>query len=447
MVVYRRVDRCPQIGSGGAVFLRTQGKRPHEGEKQFSVQPHRVERTVRDRCMMNPHRVGDRDLAHWIEGLVEPEQFTLHAGDDTSSVMGKDLIGEKRDARRQPFVHDAGWECKYVKPRLRQNHELGDRRPIMSGDGVVLIAVNQQDVASTNQADVLLRLDPWTVSPPFEGHPTHSLHHLRMVHLPDGLLFEDGLDRRWFEHSGEVVEEVIFPSRHVAASGQASLTLHPIGTPHLDEGEIGPYGGHGGRAPPPSSRLAGWWKLLLERARNDPRVEGFDLSLEVTHHGPDLGVPCLFIEVGSTEATWGHVGAADVLAHIIRDTLLSEDDATKWSPARNAGETVVVTLGGGHYAPRANLLAAEEGIWLGHMLATYALPFEQNEGEVGGNWKQAINAAIDATRKSFPQGDLVCSMDKKAFKGWQRQAVRDHLDTLGIPLLTSKGVFERANKR
>ena len=38
---------------------------------------------------------------------------------------------------------------------------------------------------------------------------------------------------------------------------------------------------------------------------------------------------------------------------------------------------VVVTLGGGHYAPRGNLLASHEDVWIGHMLATYALPFSK----------------------------------------------------------------------
>ncbi len=317
----------------------------------------------------------------------------------------------------------------------------------MNGNRVVLIAVNQRDIASTNQADVLLRLDPWEATSLFEGHPTHAFRHLRMVHLPDGLLFEDDLDLRWFAHCGEVVEEVIFPSRHVAASGKASLTLHPIGTPHLSVGEIGPYGGHGGRAAPPSSRLAGWWKLLQQRAAASTAVEGFDLSLEVTHHGPHLEAPCLFIEVGSTEATWGHEGAADLLAQIIRDTLLDEDDTTRWSPERNAGETVVVTLGGGHYAPRANLVGSMDGVWLGHMLATYALPFELEDGQVGGAWKQAIDAALLSTKASFPEADLVCSMDKKAFRGWQRQAIRDHLEAVGVPLLTSRAIAERVSNR
>ena len=55
-------------------------------------------------------------------------------------------------------------------------------------------------------------------------------------------MFEkDHLDLRWQQATGEVVDEVIFPSRHSAASGQASLTLHPIGVMQL--GRHPPYGG------------------------------------------------------------------------------------------------------------------------------------------------------------------------------------------------------------
>ena len=84
-----------------------------------------------------------------------------------------------------------------------------------------------------------------------------------------------------------------------------------------------------------------------------------------------------------------------------------------------------------------------EGVWLGHMLATYALPFEQTEQGIGGSWRQAIGAAIEATEQAFPGGDLVCSMDKKAFKGWQRQAVRAYLQEEGVPLLTSRQIADR----
>jgi hypothetical protein len=33
-------------------------------------------------------------------------------------------------------------------------------------------------------------------------------------------------------------------------------------------------------------------------------------------------------------------------------------------------------------------------------------------------------------------------MDKKAFRGWQRQAIRDYLLTQNIPLLTTKQILE-----
>ncbi len=313
----------------------------------------------------------------------------------------------------------------------------------MEASSVILIAVNQQDVASTNQADILRGLDSWDSMASVEGHPTYFFKHLRMIYLPEGLLFEDHLEHRWHKATGETVSEIIFPSRHVAASGQASLTLHPIGVPHLTLGERGPYGGYGGSPPPPSTRLAPWWKMLLKRAPNDERVEGFDVSLEVTHHGPSVSVPCLFIEVGSTEDTWGHQGAAEVLAHLIRDGLLYSTE-TAWNPTAHQGQVVVVTLGGGHYAPRASQLAALDGVWLGHMLATYALPFMlTDDGDVLGTWRQSILGALASTQEAFPGGDIVCSMDKKAFKGWQRQAVRDLLTSKNIPLLTTRQIKER----
>ena len=63
--------------------------------------------------------------------------------------------------------------------------------------------------------------------------------------------------------------------------------------------------------------------------------------------------------------------------------------------------TVVVTLGGGHYAPRANSLGLYEHVWIGHMLATYALPFERDEeGNISGMWNNSIRKAISATKKA-----------------------------------------------
>ncbi len=190
--------------------------------------------------------------------------------------------------------------------------------------------------------------------------------------------------------------------------------------------------------PPPNPRLAAWWRELnsLELEFDD-----FDLSLETTHHGPWIETPSLFIEIGSTSDTWGHIGAAKVLAGIIYRGLGL--DGSEGLGTWNGEGQVVITLGGGHYAPRANLLGLQQNVWLGHMLATYALPFHKDENDiVSGMWENSIRKAVNATKVAFPGGEIVCSMDKKAFKGWQRQAIRDLLEELEIPLLRSSEIIQ-----
>ena len=302
---------------------------------------------------------------------------------------------------------------------------------------VSLNLVSSGDIASTNQADELLKMCEWQELDPVEGLPSYSFKHARMWWMKDGCLWEDDLDKRWAEATGEIPTEIIFPSRHSAASGNASLTLHPIRTMQVPEGETPEYGGKAADCPPPNPRIAAWWREL-NRVAND--LTEFDLTLETTHHGPWIETPSLFIEIGSTDLTWGHMGAAKILAGIIYRGLGLDggNGLGQW----NGNGRVVVTLGGGHYAPRGNLLASHEGIWLGHMLATYALPFVKNEDDtVSGMWENSIRKAIKATELAFPGGEIVCSMDKKAFKGWQRQAIRDLLSELDVPLLKSAEII------
>ena len=296
---------------------------------------------------------------------------------------------------------------------------------------VSLILVSGGDIASTNQADELLKLCDWQELELVEGMPAYSYKHARMWWVKDGCLWEDDLDKRWQEATGESPSEVIFPSRHSAASGNASLTLHPIGTMQVPHNEVPEYGGRAADCPPPNPRIAAWWRELNRVAES---MDEFDLSLETTHHGPWIETPSLFIEIGSTAETWGHMGAAKLLAGIIYRGL-GLDGGSGLGNWEGDGR-VVVTLGGGHYAPRGNLLASHEDVWLGHMLATYALPFSKDESEnITGMWENSIRKAISSTKSAFPGGEVVCSMDKKAFKGWQRQAIRELLEELEVPLL------------
>ncbi len=306
---------------------------------------------------------------------------------------------------------------------------------------VVLIAVNCDDIASTNQAKYLLELIAWEQQDDVESNACYSADNVRLWFLPNRILWEDHLDQRWQRATGEIVKEVIFPSRHSAKSGKPCLTLHPIGVPHHPLNETPPFGGRSGFAPPPNPRIASWWRLLHQKWSNQSIPE-FSLSLEVTHHGPILNVPSLFIEVGSTESYWPHEDAAKFLAKVMIDGLglRGKSSIGAWNSDHH-GEFVLITIGGGHYAPKANKLALLPNVWLGHMLANHSLPFGTQE-EPSQLWKQSIDAAIQSTRVAYPGGRIVCNVEKKSFKGWQRQLLRQYLSDQGIDVVRSDAFLE-----
>ena len=292
---------------------------------------------------------------------------------------------------------------------------------------IVLLVACEGDEASTCMAHALLARHELEPSVPVEGAPTFAKGRVRLWFRPGLHLDQDDLDQRWERHTGERVEDVLFLSKHAASSGRPCLTVHPVGVPHLGPEETPPFGGRSGSAPPPSPRLARIWRSLLKRV-DDARIPEFEVSLEVTHHGPSQKAPAAFLEVGSTAATWGHNGAADVWADVII-CLLQEELNGGSSPEAPPKVPVLVTFGGGHYAPRANQMGALEQAILGHMLANHSLPFKRDEhGAVLGSWAQAVDVALDASLAAHPAREVVVSLDRKSFRGWERRALFDHLE-------------------
>ena len=78
---------------------------------------------------------------------------------------------------------------------------------------------------------------------------------------------------------------------------------------------------------------------------------------------------------------------------------------------------------------------------IGHMLANHSLPFGSQD-EPGIMWKQSIDAAIASTKKAYPGGRIVCNVEKKSFKGWQRQLIYQHLDNVGIEVVRTNAFLE-----
>ncbi|PIA63263.1 hypothetical protein AQUCO_00200943v1 [Aquilegia coerulea] len=301
---------------------------------------------------------------------------------------------------------------------------------------VTLIVATTMDPASIGPASALLAMPGWHPGPNLQGIPSFVNGEVRLMKHENSIIREDYLDKRWEEGTGEVVDEVIFLSRHTAVSNRPALTIHPIGVPHLKDDEVPPAGGKPGWAAPPNPRIGPWLRILKKIAESQNLTPEFEITLEATHHGPLVHAPTMFLEIGSTEEYWKRQDAAQAIALLVWEGLGlgGGGDVGNWK--RNCDRKIVLLgLGGGHYAPRHMDIVLKEGVWVGHLLSGYTLPMEdpnQSKGAkstdgIGGTWKQAIKVSFEATKSAFPGGEVIAHLDHKSFKSWQKNAITGFL--------------------
>ncbi|XP_039142527.1 D-aminoacyl-tRNA deacylase [Dioscorea cayenensis subsp. rotundata] len=302
---------------------------------------------------------------------------------------------------------------------------------------VTLVVATTADPASIGPASALLSMPGWSPGPSLpDGIESYVNGDVRMVKHSSSIVAEDDLDRRWEAFAGEPVAETIFLSRHTAVSSRPALTVHPIGVPHLKDGDVLVAGGKPGWAGLPNPRIGPWLRLLKKIAERQGLVPEFEVTLEATHHGPVVSTPTMFVEIGSTKECWGRQDAAQAIALLLWEGLgLGGGDGVGNWHRNNDNQKVLLGLGGGHYVPRHMDIILKDGAWVGHLLSGYSLPMddpnqkkEQNkEKGVGGTWKQAIKVSYEATQQAFPGGVILAHLDHKSFKSWQKNAITSFL--------------------
>lgn len=314
---------------------------------------------------------------------------------------------------------------------------------------VTLLIVSELDIASTIQGDAILARGGWSERENVEGCNVwqHECEDVWLWWFSERFLMEDGLDTRFAEGSGVSIDEVIFLSRHFAASGRPSLTLHVIGVPgEIPHGERSEHGGINGEVMLPNPRFASWYRLMCEAAHRHELVPEFELTIETTHHGPCLSVPTMFIEIGSSETHWDRRDAAEAWADVVVSGLGLDggEGVGNWEslpPEKRRQAKIMIGIGGGHYAPRHTDVLRKTDCWAGHQLANYALEMHKPDGdswdpETGvvpeGAWNHAIRVSVESTRRAFPGGTVMVHLDRKSFKGWQRRVIKRLLNELDV---------------
>ncbi len=149
--------------------------------------------------------------------------------------------------------------------------------------------------------------------------------------------------------------------------------------------------------------------LLLNKI-ND--LGGFQLTMECTHHGPYLGKPCFFIEIGSSEEQWKNKKAGKVIAKVIFEFLnkLKNNDLGSYK--------IAFAVGGTHYLATLNKLQLNSDIAIGHTCPKYRL---HNLDE---------HMLLQAIKKTVPKPDFIL-LDWKGL-GKEKQRIVDLLGELKI---------------
>ena len=282
-----------------------------------------------------------------------------------------------------------------------------------------LLIATKSDPASVNIAHNLLQTYPWksiqTNKNEISYIQTLLGNKVFLWFIDEPLLHLTNIPCRFDDDISssvdrDIIGDVIFLSRHAAASGVLSLTVHPIGIPWMtDSSQVG---GIPGRCSPPNPKISSLYRSLLRETKLRDTVGRFQVTLEATHHGPHVDLPACFVEIGSSENEWQDAEAGLIWSHCLgaelkfppssfslpsssmssveESAVLKESSAdTLPSPLgmlETVSDIVVLSIGGGHYVPKMNDLVAFHSYFEAYYDNKISLNHSGEVGSWDSNW-------------------------------------------------------------
>ncbi len=216
-----------------------------------------------------------------------------------------------------------------------------------------LVVVSETDPVAVRVAEL------WGTPPADEGHVDGAP--IRRLAPGVGLLkrgvrhvHDEHLDLRLPAPLRAEAPTLVFPSIHRSDQSVACLTVHPLG----NAGDTADVGGRPRTlVPTDPQRMAAALRGLAEGAPG----AGVPATYEATHHGPELGLPAFFVEIGFGERSEPSEEAVRLLARVLPSLPVTTDDR------------VALGVGGGHYTPRFTELALRRRWAFGHLISRHAL--------------------------------------------------------------------------
>lgn len=249
----------------------------------------------------------------------------------------------------------------------------------------VLVAVDSDPASQTIWRAMQAE---WHEDGSFRGRPAFRRGDAACVCIEGPSIFDETLGQE-LQAWGATTIWVL--SKHRAASGQPSLTVHPIG--NFRDAQ---FGGEPATIAPHAARDMG---ALLRRLHANATELPHSVTYEATHHGPGSPIPILFLELGSDESWYEDAPSGQVIAKSAHEVLDGQGLIDK---------PILLGVGGGHYVPRCTDMALAGEADFGHLIPNYQL--------------------VDAQPLALCFDHDALYMHKKGLKGQQKEIVRNWLE-------------------
>ncbi|CEG13072.1 putative D-tyrosyl-tRNA(Tyr) deacylase [groundwater metagenome] len=185
---------------------------------------------------------------------------------------------------------------------------------------------------------------------------------------------------------GGKIDLIIVASRHKSESKMPTLCVHSPG--NFNDARQGGNERTLAIAPALYTREA-----IIEFKKQQEQQQSlseYDVTLEVTHHGPTLNFPIMFVEVGSSEEQWNDLNACEAAASVIKRLCNADINIGNENKVN-----VAIGIGGNHYASKFTKILLNEEIAFGHIMPKYNFNEEMIEQMISKTIPKPEIALID----------------------------------------------------
>ena len=223
----------------------------------------------------------------------------------------------------------------------------------------IAIIASSKDPAGINIRNNLIQLFNFeSIDENFDNNAVFQFNEIqnkkiKLYLINDDLIFAENIDKKIS------ADFFIFASKHRSKENKPSFTVHPIG--NWDKSE---FGGQEKKLCLSSAVLIkNLYLSLMQNSHFLQENANIEVSLEVTHHGPYVEKPAVFIEIGSTEREWNEKINGEIIAKTIMKALENE----------NKNYRIAVGIGGPHYCSNFNKIILKTDIAISHICPKYLL--------------------------------------------------------------------------